>query len=420
MEGLGVLALALGVYAVLFDDPAGSAVAGVIALFILFRAALFCRAVTALARSVTVERTLEKRIVRQGSRLPVKVLLTYNASLPLSVSAEDILPAVAVIDGVQAGEERKPGFLSIRYVLRPMATGETSFGGLSLSVHDYFFSGTIWLRRSDLCTPPLRVVPESVRETGYVQGTGEGMSGGGGQILLSGEDIRGFHEYVPGEDLARVDWKLSAKFGTIYIREPEGESGGAPLVVIDLPDLHDAPEAEDFARFSIAATGEAEGICTHFDACPLLLISGGEVRTFLRGSPEQKEFITALAAIRPVERAGHLYRYLDPAFVQTRIRAPRGGGEGLFRERLTTVIPDIMGMKGILPFRLAVARAMRSSGAATVVIYTTGRGDCSHISQVVMEAMRQGLDVRLRVPAEVRKPVVRQVGTGDTLLVEVI
>jgi uncharacterized protein (DUF58 family) len=420
VQGLGVLALALGVYAVLFDDPAGSAVAGVIALFLLFRAALFCRAATALIRSVTLERTLGRRIVRQGGRLPVRALVTYDASLPLSVGAEDMLPAVSVIDGFQTCNEQKPGLISIRYVLRPMAAGETSFEGVSLSFHDPFFSATVPVKRSDLCSPSLRVVPESIREEGYGRGMGEGLSGGGGMTLLTSEDIRGFHEYIPGEDLERVDWKLSAKFGTLYIREHEGESGGAPLVVIDLPDIHNAPCAEDFARFSIAACGEAEGICTHFDACPLLLISGGEVLSCVRGSPEQKEFIAALGAIRPVERTGHLYRYLDPAGVRVRIRAPRGGGEEVFRERLTTIIPSFGDKKGILPFRLALARAMRSSGAAAVVLYTTGRGDCSHISLVVMEALRQGLNVRLKVLAESRGHVERLVGGGSAIMVEVI
>ncbi|MDD4255989.1 MAG: DUF58 domain-containing protein [Methanofollis sp.] len=420
VQGLGVLALTLGVYAALFDDIAGVAVSGVIALFILFRAALFCRAVTALVSSVVVERTAGKRIIRQGGRLPVRTLVTYDASFPLSVSAEDILPAVAILDGVQVAEERKSGHISIRYVLRPMAAGETSFGGVALFVRDLFFSGTVRVSRSDLCLPFLRVVPESIREQGYGRGIGEGLGEGGGQSLLAGEDIRGFHEYIPGEDLARIDWKLSAKFGSLYIREPEGLSGGAPLVIIDLPDLHDSPRAEDFARFSIAASGEAEGICTHFDACPLLLISGGEIVTYVRGSPEQKEFIAALAAIRPIERAGHLYRYLDPASVRARVRAPPAGGEGAFRGRLISLIPTFGGEKGPLPFRLAVAGAMRSSRAAAVVIYATGRGDCSHLSQVVMEALHQGLGVRLRVPAEEQGHVEREVGAGRTLQVEVI
>lgn len=420
MQGLGVLALSLGVYAVLFDDPAGSAVAGVIALFVLFRAALFYRAAASLLRSVTMERTLGKRIVRQGGRLPVRALVTYDASLPLSVGAEDILPPVAVIDGVQACHEQKPGIISIRYVLRLMGAGETSFEGVSLSFHDPFFSATVPVKRSDLCSPSLRVVPESVREEGYGRGMGEGLNAGGGMTLVNAEDIRGFHEYIPGEDLAQVDWKLSAKFGALYIREHEGLSGGAPLVLIDLPDVRNTPGAEDFARFSIAACGEAEGVCTHFEACPLLIISGGEVRTFLRGSPEQKDFIAALAMIRPVERAGHLYRYLDPVSVQARIRTPRGGGEGVFRERLTSIIPVFGSKNGILPFRLTVARAIRSSGAAAVVIYTTGRGDCSHLSLVVLEALRQGLNVKLRVPEEARSHVERQIGSGNTILVEVI
>lgn len=418
-EGLGVLALALGVYALFFDDITGTAVAGVIALFIIFRAFLFHRAVSALVRSTVVERTVGKRIVRQGGRLPVRTLVTYDASLPLVVGAEDILPAIAVIDGEQSADIQKPGRISIRYVLRPLAAGDASFGGLVLSAQDHFFSGTVRVSRSALCSPSLRVVPEPVHESGSGRGQGEGTSGEEGQSLLSNEDIRGFHEYLPGEDLAHIDWKLSAKFGILYIREYERESDGAPLLIIDLPDIHDAPEKEDFARFSIAASEEAEGICTQFDICPLLIISGGDILTFLSGSSDQKEFLAALATIRPVERATYFYRYHDLASV--RVREPFGGsGREVFRERLASIIPVFRDKKGILPFRIAVARAIRSSGAAAVVIYTTGRGDCSHLSQIVQEALHQGLGVNLKVPAETLKHVEREIGAGSAVHAEVI
>lgn len=420
MEGLGVLALALGVYALLFDDPAGSVVAGMIALFILFRAVFFRRAVSALVRSVAVERTAGKRIVRQGVRLPVKTLVTYDASLPLVVGVEDILPAIAVLDGEQSVDLQKPGRLSIRYVLRPMAAGDTSFGGLVLSVRDPFFSGILRVGRPALCSPSLRVVPGPVHDPGSGRGLGEGTSSEGGQSLLSSADIRGFHAYIPGEDLTRIDWKLSAKFGFLYVREYEGESNGAPLLVIDLPDLHDAPEKEDFARFSIAASGEAEGIYTQFDACPLLIISGGDVLTFLDGSLDQKEFLGAIATIRPVERSNYFYRLLDRTDVRVGVRAPSGGDGEVFRERLASVIRVFGDKKEVLPFRSAVARAMRLSGAATVVIYTTGRGDCSHLSQIVFEAYHQGLGVCLRVPAEAMKHVRQGIGAGSAVPAEVI
>lgn len=421
VEGLGILALVLGIYALFFDDPAGSAVAGVIALFIIFRAFLFHRAVSTLVRSAAVERTAGKRIVRQGGRLPVRTLVTYDASLPLVVGVEDILPAISIIDGEPSVDIQKPGRIFIRYVLRPLAAGDTSFGGIVLSAQDSFFSGIVRVSRSALCSPSLRVVPEPVPESGSGRGQGGGTSGEGGQSLLSSEDIRGFHEYTPGEDLVHIDWKLSAKFGIFYMREYEGESGGAPLLIIDLPDIHDAPEKEDFARFSIAASGEAEGICTHFDTCPLLIISGGDVLTYLNGSSDQKEFLAALAAIRPIERATYFYRYRDPAGIRARVRPPlAGGGREVFRERLASIIPVFEDKKGILPFRIAVARAMRSSGAAAIVIYTTGLGDCSHLSQIILEALRQELGVSLKAPAEARKHVEQEIGAGSAVHLEVI
>lgn len=229
--------------------------------------------------------------------------------------------------------------------------------------------------------------------------------------LLRGQETRGYREYIPGDSLELVDWKLSAKYGEMYVREAEGISGGRPFIVVDLPDGGDAPDREAFDRYSLAVNGAVQGSFTKFGSCPLMIVSGGDILSYIPPGAGEKELFETLAGVRPVERSVHLYRYLDPAMARARVRALRreAAGPGAFGERLSGVI-EAFGVEGVpVAFRQQVARAMRTSGAASVLLYTTARGDLSHIVQVVQEAHRQGMPVTVRAPGPAGAVAVGQV-----------
>mgnify|MGYP001121838650 CR=1 FL=1 len=109
---------------------------------------------------------------------------------------------------------------------------------------------------------------------------------------------------------------LSANYGEMYVREAEGLSGGRPFIVVDLPDRHDAPERDLFDRYALAVNGAVQGSFTKFGSCPLLILSGGDIVTYIPPGAGEKELFQTLAGIRTVERAVHLYWYLDPAMAK--------------------------------------------------------------------------------------------------------
>jgi uncharacterized protein (DUF58 family) len=397
-EAGAVLAVALAAYALIFDDLAGLLAAGTVIFFLIFRGAVFLRDLSRFTATISVERAVGKRIVRQGSLLAVETQVSYDPGSTLAVEVEDLIPAVAVAASEQRSRTIGPGRLALRHSFRVMAAGDTAFGGISLVAKDPFFSASLSLRKPALKHPSLRVTPLSLPLSGSGKGHGSGEEEGGSLRLLKGQETRGYREYITGDSLDLVDWKLSAKYGTMYVREAEGLSGGRPFIVVDLPDRRDAPEREVFDRYSLAVNGAVQGSFTKFGSCPLLIISGGDVVSYIPPGAGEKELFETLAAVRPVERSVHLYRYLDPAMARARIRALRREGEdpGGFGERLSGVIAAFGGEGTPVIFRQQVARAMRSSGAASVLLYTTALGDLSHVAQIVQEAQRQGMPVTVR------------------------
>jgi len=394
-EGVAVLAVALAAYALIFDDLAGLLAAGAVLFFLLFRGAVFFQDFSRLVATLSVERAVGKRIIRQGSLLGVETTVSYDPGSGLSVDLEDLIPAVAVAGSVQTVRRVGPGRVVIRHSFRIMAAGDTSFGGIRISAGDPFFSASLSLKKPALKHPALRVTPQSRPLAGGGKGSGSGDEEGGALRLLRGQETRGYREYITGDSLEMVDWKISAKYGKMYVREVEGLSGGMPFIIVDLPDCRDTLEREAFDRYSLEVNSAVQGSFTKFGSCPLLISSGGDVISYIPPGAGEKELFETLAGIHPVERFAHLFRYLDPAVARARIRAINREVERSdpFREQLSRIISAFGGGGGPIMFRQQVALAMRSSGAASVLLYTTALGDLSHIVQIVLEAQKQGVPI---------------------------
>nr|WP_245320950.1 DUF58 domain-containing protein [Methanofollis sp. W23] len=222
---------------------------------------------------------------------------------------------------------------------------------------------------------------------------------GGRSLLFRGQETRACREYLPGDPLEQVDWKLTAKYGKMYVREREGLSGGAPMVIIDLPGVDERLSKEEISRYSLAATGAVEGTYNKFGNCPLLLIAGGGVVASVPLESSEDEVFGALTAVRPTERTSLLYRYLDPLMAHLLLRKAEDGprGSGTFRENYSGTLHRFRAHSPDFPFRRQVSEEVRLSEASSVHLYTPGRGDGSHLVQVVLEAKQQGLWVEVHI-----------------------
>ncbi len=393
-SGVAALALALTVTALLLLMPAAALAAGSLALFLLWRGWRFERDLAAIAASLEVNRDVDRTILRQGTAATVRVRADLAVPAGMAVLVRDLPPAVAAGDAPLS----LPG-KTATYTIRLMAPGETAFAGVVLEACDAFFSRDLVCRRFD--APHLRVFPAGTAEAGR----GSGAAGGDAEVdrraALAGQGVRGFRPYQTGDDPGRIDWKVSARRDTYYVRQHAGLEGGSPLIAVDLPTrTGDDPSA--FARFSMAVCGAVEGAINSRDGCSLLVVAGGEVVRFLPRTLEIREAVAALGGLAPLEPRASLYRAPGPAALAARARVNgRGAGseDRAFREKLGGVL-TAFAAESPAPFAAAVRAAFGRAEASEVRIYSLlPAGDRSHLVQLAHEAKVRGMRVILRAPA---------------------
>ncbi|CVK34022.1 DUF58 domain-containing protein [Methanoculleus bourgensis] len=317
--GVAALALALTVVALLIASPAAALAAGSLAIFLLWRGWRFERDLAAVAASLTVNRAVDRTILRQGAATTVRVTTTLTLLPGMEVRIRDVPPAVA------AGEAPlcRPGETAT-YTIRIMAPGRTVFGGVILKANDAFYSRDLLIRH--LNAPSLQVFPAGTTAAGGGRGTGMGETEVDRRSTLDGQSVRGFRPYRSGDDPGSIDWKVSAKRGTLYIRQLTGLEGGTPLIVVDLPARDVDPET--FARFSMAVSGAVEGAIRSRDGCSLLVVTSGEVVRFIPKTRDLREALQALGGLAPVEPRNPLYRAPGPAVLAARPDSPPVQGTG--------------------------------------------------------------------------------------------
>jgi uncharacterized protein (DUF58 family) len=388
--GVAALALALTVVALLIASPAAALAAGSLAIFLLWRGWRFERDLAAVTASLTVNRAVDRTILRQGAATTVRVTTTLTLLPGMEVRIRDVPPAVA------AGEAPlcRPGETAT-YTIRLMAPGRTMFGGVILEANDAFFSRDLLVSR--LNAPSLQVFPAGTTATGGGRGAGVGETEIDRKTTLDGQSVRGFRPYQSGDDPGSIDWKVSAKRGTLYIRQLTGLEGGTPLIVVDLPARDGDPAT--FARFSMAVSGAVEGAIRSRDGCSLLVVTSGEVVRFIPKTRDLREALQALGGLAPVEPRNPLYRAPGPAVLAARARLPAGSGdrEKTCLARLGGVLASFA-RESSSSFTAAIAAALARVEATEVRLYTLARGDGSHIVQVIHQAKALGMRVVASAP----------------------
>ncbi len=393
-EGVAALALALTVTALLLTSPAAALAAGSLALFLLWRGWRFERDLLAAASSLTVEREVDRTILRQGAAATVRVRAEIAAPPGMVVRIRDLPPAVAVGEGARCDPGR-----TATYTVRLMAPGKTAFCGVVIEASDAFFSRDLVCRGFD--APHLRVFPAGTVAAGGGTGAGAGDTEVDRKTALAGQGIRGFRPYRSGDDPGLIDWKVTARHNTYYVRQLAGLEGGAPLIAVDLPTRADG-DPEVFARFSMAVYSAVEGTIGSCGGCSLLVVAGPEIVRFLPLTQDIREALATLGGLLPAEPRAPLYRAPGPAFLAARARLPGIGSserEAVFRERLGGVL-RAFAAESPAPFAAAVRAALGRTDASEVHLYSLlPAGDRSHLVQLVYEAKGLGMRVVLRAPA---------------------
>jgi len=248
---VGVVALAAGVWAH-YPGAVGFGLAAVVAVLASLVGLL-------TSPRVKVRRLLPAGRVRRLSELTVPVLLTHpNTGGSLQVRVAERVNGrrrdpvtVTVPSGGAARLEcpvdtTSPGTA----VLGPMDVTRSGFAGLAgMHLTDgRVDTVTVLARRLPVTLPDIGSLPQDSLQPDEVEG--------------GGTELRSLRHYVPGDDIRRVNARISARFGTLMIREDAEPAISAVTVLVNnaavVPPTRYA-EMLDVAT-SICAAGALAGV----------------------------------------------------------------------------------------------------------------------------------------------------------------
>ncbi|CAL9287589.1 DUF58 domain-containing protein [Streptomyces sp. SudanB25_2051] len=336
----------------------------------LLLAALPLVCVTVLYRTrhrVTASRRLSPQRVAAGAEARVRLRMDNVSRVPTGLlMLQDHVPYVLgprprfVLDRVEPGGKRE-----VSYRVRSDLRGRYPLGPLQLRLSDPF--GMCELTRSFSAYDMLTVVPRTeplpaVRLAGEAPGYGEGRHHALAQV---GEDDIIPREYRYGDDLRRVHWRSTARYGELMVRREEQPQQARCTVLLDTRATAYESGGPD-SSFEWAVSGAASAV-THLlergYAVRLLTDTGDTLPGDGYVAPGHEAADTAglmMDALAVVDHSGEA----DLGRAHDVLRA--AGGEGL----LVAFFGDLDGAQAEL-----ASRMRRRSGTAVAFVRDVAVGD---------------------------------------------
>ena len=398
-RGIAALAVILALLALFFDALPAALVSGGLVVFLAVRGALFLSGLSSAARSLAVDRALSPLLVRQGSAVTVGTKGRIMVPPGYAATIADLPPHGAVVSG--ATEVAAAGDFRLDYAITPMTTGEHAFRGVILSFSDPFFATTLTIRTGGTLAPSLVVLPSTEYPVGGREGYGERESAA--FSAQKSQEIRSFREYLPGDDPRRIDWKLSAKYDTLYVREYLGRAEFATLLAIDLPDAGLPYDREAFERLKEAAASVI--IARMQDRVPfsVLLVSGPNVVSYAPLDRDPKRLLALITKLAPVSRLHSLYRYRSTGALKRRFSALASSSEP-FVQRLSAISAAHVSHRLPHTFELQVSRVFQALPGSSAHLFTLADRDTSHLRILSEQATLRGIRLEVHVPKEGHDP----------------
>ncbi|MFJ2777832.1 MULTISPECIES: DUF58 domain-containing protein [unclassified Kitasatospora] len=184
-------------------------------------------------------RRLSPRRATAGQEARVHLRVDNVSRVPTGLLLlEDKVPYVLgprprfVLDRVEPRGNRE-----VSYRVRSDLRGRYPLGPLQLRLSDPF--GMCELNRSFTASDTLTVVPQAqplphVRLSGEWAGQGESHTR---TLALAGDDDVILREYRPGDDLRRVHWKSTARYGELMVRREEQPQKARASVLLDTREV---------------------------------------------------------------------------------------------------------------------------------------------------------------------------------------
>jgi len=396
---MAALAAVLGVAGLAMDLPAALFAALSIGVFLLVRWGAALAELGRVAAGLSVERRVDRRMLRQGMDLGVTARITAPPARG-DVRVRDCVPAGTVV--VFGDTEGVPGD-PLSYRLQVAARGDLPFAGVHITLKTPY----VILSLTRPAPDPVLVVQPLHRFAGLRAGHTFLDTASVRRPAARGTDIYSFREYRPGDDVRRIDWKLLARHGRVYVRQFEEPRAIPRLVIVDLP------EADDPACSALlgAAAGALEEIVRQARSASLLVISGAAVIEYHPHERSAHRLAGILRGLGPVDRSVHLYRAVSRGALAVDAVRARERASGPAREVLDRVarLRSVPAPPSTFEVQISRVFAGLSTGDGGTV-FSMCAGDTSHIRQLVETGRALRRPVTVRIPREAWSPALRLTG----------
>lgn len=210
---------------------------------------------------VAASRRLTPQRVEAGTEARVQLRMENVSKLPTGLlMLQDHVPYMLgprprfVLDRVEAGGRRE-----VSYRVRSDLRGRFPLGPLQLRLNDPF--GMCELTRSFSAYDTLTVVPRTeslppVKLVGETSGYGDGQQR---SLALAGDDDIIPRAYRHGDDLRRVHWRSTARYGELMVRREEQPQRARCTVLLDTRRVAYQGSGPDSA-FEWAISGAASSL----------------------------------------------------------------------------------------------------------------------------------------------------------------
>lgn len=178
---------------------------------------------------------------------------------------------------------------------------------------------------------------------------------------MKSSGVRSFREYRQGGDNIRdIDWKMTAKYGTTYVREYAGVEGGTATLVVDLPDDMTVHTEEIFSGVRKVVIQRIAEIQERRESSRIVVLAGCEIVAMRDIGPGADILHELSGILTPTKRMHSLYRAYSPVMLAIRMRA--AGGERMpFTSAAQAAVETFSRSTGPIGFEETMYRALASS-----------------------------------------------------------
>ncbi len=387
----------LGAAAIVFNDTSFFLATFSLVLLSVTLAMRFRVRMHRIITSLQVRRSADDEVLQEGHPTTITTRFSCSPDAGIVVSVQDVLPPATISDPTNAtAVVSADGNAIIRYSLIPVGKGSIVFPGILLTVSDPFFTSSLVMGSDPFRGPELEAHPNTAFEkssilehTGILEKDTIGIYRGSG--------FRSIREYIHGDDVRSIDWKMTAKYDRVFIREYTTVEKYSPLIVIDLPDRSFPVSDDQLAKLINSSTGEMVAAIRDYGTVSLFLISGVNVIDILLEETNLKRCLALIrASAHPHYRLHHAYRWKDRAsrrrFVM-KIRAagsiPQKDGSSRFLGKIAQIYRQSLANPYIPVFSKQMRHLIYSLQTEELVLYSLFEGDLSHIREIARQAQMQ-------------------------------